>query len=140
MNRLIALTSAATLLCVASCTDHSSDEKTPPASTGASAPASREPDNSGVNKRDRGNTTVTPGDQASGSDADRTITAEVRRSITSESGMSVNARNVKIVTIGGVVTLRGPVASQTERDLIESKARAVAGVTSVDNQLEVTNR
>ena len=33
-------------------------------------------------------------------------------------GMSVNARNAKIITADGKVTLRGPVESQQERDTI----------------------
>jgi osmotically-inducible protein OsmY len=51
--------------------------------------------------------------------------------------MSANARNVKVVTISGVVTLRGPVQSEDEKSSIERKAKAAGGVTSVDNQLEV---
>lgn len=39
--------------------------------------------------------------------------------------------------IDGVVTLRGPVKSEPEKSAIEAKARQVAGVKRVDNQLEV---
>ena len=49
----------------------------------------------------------------------------------------MNAHNVKIITSGGVVTLRGPVNSPQEKAAIEAKAKQVAGVTRVDNLLEV---
>ena len=52
--------------------------------------------------------------------------------------MSMNAQNCKIITDkSGIVTLRGPVASQAEKDAIEAKAKTIAGVTSVVNELEV---
>src|SRR6185369_3411455 len=104
-------------------------------STTGTAPA--KPDNTRVNERDRSTGTLTPPDQAQGTDTDRRITADVRKAITDDSAMSMNGRNVKIVTLNGVVTLRGPVDSQAEKDAIEAKAKGVAGVTSVDNQLEV---
>ena len=141
MKHLLALSFLGSALLLTACDSRSSSGTA--GTTGTASPSSgtsvRQPDNSAVNVRDRDNSTVTPGDQAAGSNADRTITAEIRRSITSESGMSLNARNVKIITNGGVVTLRGPVNTQAEKDAIEAKAKAVAGVTSVDNQLEVKN-
>jgi hyperosmotically inducible periplasmic protein len=99
----------------------------------------RAPDNTGINERDRDNATLTPGDQSE-SEADRAITADVRRTITNDDTMSTSARNIKIITSNGVVTLRGPVASQAEKDVIEAKARTAKGVTQVDNQLEVVDR
>jgi osmotically-inducible protein OsmY len=65
------------------------------------------------------------------------ITAEIRRAIVDDSAMSTNARNIKIITDKGAVTLRGVVDSQAEKTAIEEKAKAVSGVVSVDNQLEV---
>ncbi len=53
---------------------------------------------------------------------------------------SVNAKNVKIITVNGTVTLRGVVESQAEKDSIEARAKKVAGVTKVNNQLEIKNR
>jgi len=44
------------------------------------------------------------------------------------------------MTVNGVVTLRGPVRDENEKALIASKARAIAGVARVDNQLEVITR
>jgi len=67
----------------------------------------REPDNIGINARDRSDLTLTPGDQGS-SDSDRQITAEIRRAITANDQFSTEAKNIKIITINGKVTLRGP--------------------------------
>lgn len=94
-------------------------------------------DNTDRNQRDRDAAAKTPLDQSEAS-ADVKITAAIRRAIMDDKSMSVNAQNVKIITEqSGAVTLRGPVDSQAEKDAIEAKAKAVAGVTRVDNQLEV---
>jgi len=96
----------------------------------------REPDNTGINARDRSDLTLTPGDQGS-SDSDRQITAEIRRAITANDQFSTEAKNIKIITINGKVTLRGPVKSAQEKEAIASAAQNVTGVTSFDNQLEL---
>ena len=56
-----------------------------------------------------------------------------------DKSLSTNAHNVKIITTGGVVTLRGPVKSAAEKDTIGAKAQQTAGVTRVDNQLEIAS-
>jgi osmotically-inducible protein OsmY len=96
------------------------------------------PDNTAVNERDRGGDTKTPGDQAE-NEADRKITQEVRRALTSDDALSTNAQNVKVITDNGTVTLRGPVKSEKEKTEIENKAKQVAGVKKVDNQLEIAS-
>jgi len=99
-------------------------------------------DNTKRNIRDREGDTLTPEDQGS-SQADREVTRQIRRSIVLEPGKdkdSVNARNIKIMTVNGTVTLRGVVESQAEKDSIEARAKKVAGVSKVDNQLEVKNK
>lgn len=96
----------------------------------------RNADNTGRNEADRKTGAPTAGDQG-GSESDRTITAEIRKAILAEKGLSVNAQNCKIITQNGVVTLRGPVETEAERSLIADKAKAQAGVTSVVNDLEV---
>lgn len=93
-------------------------------------------DNSGRNQRDASGDTVQPQDQ-SNSKADLEITQAVRKAVTSDDAISVNGQNVKIVTTGGVVTLRGPVKSEAEKASIANKAKSVAGVSRVDNQLEI---
>jgi len=105
-----------------------------PAAHAADYPA----DNSGKNVRDRNDSRVTPGDQAN-SKTDMAITQQIRKAVVADKGLSTNAHNVKIITANGVVTLRGPVKSASEKASIEEKAKQAAGVTRVDNQLEVAS-
>jgi hyperosmotically inducible periplasmic protein len=95
-----------------------------------------EPDNTASNVRDRNNSTLTPLDQGN-SKADLDTTAQIRKGIIADKNMSVNAKNVKIITIDGQVTLRGPVNSAEEKRLIGDIANRIAHSENVDNQLEV---
>ena len=94
------------------------------------------PDNSGTNVRDRNDQTKTAEDQSE-SEADRTISQNIRKSLTSDDSLSTNGKNVKVITMDGKVTLRGPVKSDQEKAAIAAKAQQVAGVKNVDNQLEI---
>jgi hyperosmotically inducible protein len=99
-------------------------------------PAQTAPDNTGRNVRDRGGATLTPGDQAENT-ADRTLTQQIRQAVVADDSLSTTAKNIKIITVNGVVTLRGPVKSPQEKGTIEAKAQRIAGADKVDNQLEV---
>jgi hyperosmotically inducible protein len=94
------------------------------------------PDNTGRNVQDRTGATLTPGDQSE-SEADRTLTQRVRQAVVADSSLSTNAHNIKIITLNGVVTLRGPVNSAEEKTNIDAKAQQIAGATKVNNQLEI---
>lgn len=96
----------------------------------------KDADNSARNMRDRDARTLTPLDQGS-SKADVSTTAQIRKEIMSGKNMSVNARNVKIITINGQVTLRGPVNNAEEKRLIGKIAINIVRLENVDNQLEV---
>jgi osmotically-inducible protein OsmY len=54
-----------------------------------------------------------------------------------DDGLTLTAKNVKIITINGRVTLRGPVKHAGEKAAIEKKAEEIAGNGKVDNQLVV---
>jgi sporulation protein YlmC with PRC-barrel domain len=69
--------------------------------------------------------------------ADVATTAQIRKEIGAEKGMSLNARNVKVTTNKGQVTLRGPVNTAEEKRLIGEIADRIARSENVDNQLEV---
>ena len=99
----------------------------------------READNTGRNAEAREGAQSTPMDQSE-KPADIKITAEIRSALMADSAMSVNAKNCKVITSDGTVTLEGVVDTQGERDLIESKAKAVAGVSAVVNRLQVKDR
>jgi hyperosmotically inducible periplasmic protein len=101
--------------------------------------ANAAPDNTDKNERDRSGAALTSGDQG-GSEADRTLTQRVRQGVVDDDTLSTTGKNVKIITVDGVVTLRGPVKTAAEKAAIASIAQGVSGVKSVDNQLEtVTN-
>ena len=103
-----------------------------------SQPAVVAADNSGRNERDRNDATKTAGDQAE-NEADRTISQNIRQAISADDSISTNGKNAKIITVDGTVTLRGPVKSEKEKTNIGAKAQQIAGVKSVDNQLEIAN-
>ena len=101
-----------------------------------SGTATRDVDNTGINQRDRAEEALTPGDQGD-SPADRDTTRRIRRTITQNDQLSTTAKNIKIITVNGKVTLRGPVKSEAERQQIASLAQSAAGGATIDNQLEV---
>ncbi len=93
-------------------------------------------DNSGRNERDRSGETQTSGDQSNSSE-DIKITAAIRRAVMHEDSLSMTAKNVKIITQNGVVTLRGPVKNAAEKEKIAQIAQSAAGQAKIENQLEV---
>jgi hypothetical protein len=95
-----------------------------------------EPDNTARNVRDRNDQTLTPLDQGN-SEADVATTMQIRKDVVAAENMSVNARNIKIITKDGQVTLRGPVNTAEEKRLIGEIANRIAQSGNVDNQLEV---
>jgi hyperosmotically inducible periplasmic protein len=124
---------AAALLIGGVATAQAADEHKAKADESGKAAAA---DNTGKNVRDRDTNTMVPTDQAENK-ADLTITQNIRKAVVDDDGLSTTAKNVKIVTANGVVTLRGPVKSAAEKASIEAKARKVAPEAKVQNQLEV---
>ncbi len=101
------------------------------------AHAQVQPDNTKVNKQDRAPGAVTA-DQQKENVSDRDIAAKIRKAIVADKSLSTYAHNVKIVSQGGTVTLKGPVRSDAEVQTIIAKATEVAGSSyKVDNQLTV---
>jgi hyperosmotically inducible protein len=96
------------------------------------------PDNTGMNVTDRNSGAMTAGEQ-SNSKTDIALTSKIRRAVTKDHALSMAAHNVKIISVNGVVTLRGPVDSEQEKTAIGSKAEAIAGADKVENQLQVKN-
>jgi len=91
--------------------------------------------NRGINVRDQDDSTKTPMDQNENK-ADIKITADIRSRVV-DTGMSVDAQNVKIITQDGKVTLRGPVHTAVEKAKIEQIAEDVVGKENIDSQLEI---
>lgn len=70
-------------------------------------------------------------------DADRAVTQRIIVIIKEDPALTPTAQNVRVSTANGIVTLRGMVNSDREKQTIENKAKMVSGVRNVDNQLEV---
>ncbi len=135
------------LVALSACGDHTStpgtssstapDSSSAPASTDktqATAPAA---DNSGANAQDRRDHPLTPLDQGNNAEA-IAITQAIRQALVADHDLSVNARNIKIISNNQIVTLRGPVANVAERDRVLQIAKAVPGVEHISDQLAIT--
>ena len=97
------------------------------------------PDNTGINERDRNSANLTPMDQGNG-EVDIDLTQRIRKAVMADDSLSFTAKNAKIITRDGRVTLRGPVKSAAERDAIYKCAVSAAGVGRVTNELEVESK
>ena len=91
--------------------------------------------NTGINKRDRDDQTLTPMDQMN-NPSDLKITQEIRQALM-KGEFSMDAKNIKVITRSGTVTLRGPVATAAEREKITTLVKTMPGIKSIDNQLQV---
>jgi osmotically-inducible protein OsmY len=98
--------------------------------------AFQQPDNTGVNKRDRAKHAKTA-DQAKETTSDREIMQKIRQAVVDDESLSTYAHNVKIISANGKVTLKGPVRSMEESKNIEAKATEVAGAGNVINKLSI---
>jgi hyperosmotically inducible periplasmic protein len=94
------------------------------------------PDNTAINERDRSGDSKTSGDQ-SNSSADLKITQAIRQALMKDGELSMTAKNIKVITANGHVTLRGPVKTAQEKAKIDQLAKSAAGDAQIDNQLDV---
>jgi len=96
-------------------------------------------DNSAHNERDAAGNKVTPLDQ-SNAESDVETTRSIRKMLVDDDTLGTNAQNVKVITVDGKVTLRGPVANVKEQARIVAIANQAAGPDRVVNELEVIKR
>lgn len=100
------------------------------------SPGYQAPDNTATNKADR-STDAPTADKAKNDKTDRALMKNIRRDLVKDKSLSTYAHNVKVVAIGGKVTLRGPVKSDDEKKAIEEHATKHAGAGNVTNELTV---
>lgn len=105
-------------------------------SCAAADEATKPADNTARNKQDQDGQTKTPTDQSNAPE-DIKLVAKIRKMVVGDKSLTATAKNCKIITNGGRVTLRGPVATAQEKTTIEAHAAMSAGKEKVDNQLEV---
>jgi hyperosmotically inducible periplasmic protein len=94
------------------------------------------PDNTSTNERDRSGEAKTSGDQ-SNSSADLKITQAIRQALIKDDQISTTAKNIKVITANGQVTLRGPVKTAQEKARVDQIAKSAAGGAQIDDQLDV---
>jgi osmotically-inducible protein OsmY len=95
--------------------------------------------NTATNQRDRSGETKTSGDQSNTSD-DLQITQAIRRGLMKDDNLSSDAKNIKVITANGQVTLRGPVNNAREKTKVEQIAKSAAGGAQIVDQLDVKNQ
>ena len=93
-------------------------------------------DNTATNERDRSGETKTSGDQ-SNSSADIKTTQAIRQALMKDGELSTTAKNIKVITANGHITLRGPVKTAQEKARVDQLAKSAAGGAQIDNQLDV---
>lgn len=93
-------------------------------------------DNTKVNTRDRSKSEPTA-DQGKNATSDRETMRKIRSAVVADKSLSTYAHNVKIISEGGKVTLKGPVHTEDEKKAIEAKATEVAGAANVTNEITV---
>jgi hyperosmotically inducible protein len=74
------------------------------------------------------------------SEADLELSSSIQRTIVEDDSLSATAKNVTVVSVDAVVTLRGRVESTDEKQRIASIARTASGVRRVDDQIGVVLR
>ncbi len=97
-------------------------------------------DNTKMNQRDR-NPNEATADQQKGNSSDRALAQQVRRALVKDKSLSTYAHNIKVIAQNGVVTLKGPVHSDQEKEAVEAKAaEAAGGVDKIKSEIDVANK
>lgn len=140
MNSIVTALLGASLMITATSTLAANDatgRSNPASATAATSNAqAHDADNTARNKRDRNDATQTPPDQSSNK-GDVELTRKIRKALTDDNTLGTNAKNVKIITVNGQVTLRGPVANADERAKVVAAATNMVGANQVKDELEV---
>ena len=99
---------------------------------GQTGTAQTAPDNSNQNKNH-----AETADSQTNAKSDRLTTQKIRKAIMADKDLSTYAHNVKIITVDGAVTLKGPVQSEEEKQKVASEAASVVNADKITNELTV---
>ncbi|MGH7962291.1 MAG: BON domain-containing protein [Candidatus Binatia bacterium] len=134
MKKAVFVTSLS-LLALVGCTDADIEERTtavPPSSpTATSEPSAEAP-----SMAESESAAPMAGSESAGA-ADQELMQRVEQALSTDPALSAAAENIQITATNGEVTLMGSVSSEQEKTNLGNKAQQVAGVTKVNNQLEV---
>jgi osmotically-inducible protein OsmY len=92
-------------------------------------------DNTGANKGRQGASPTA--DQGKNDKSDVQTMQQIRKAVVADKTLSSYGHNVKIIARDGKVTLKGPVRSDAEKQLIEQKAIDVVGAGNVVNDITI---
>jgi hyperosmotically inducible protein len=101
-----------------------------------SAQSDPQSDNTKANKPDQDQAKPTA-DQQKMNATDRDITKKIRSALHNDASLSTYAHNIKIISIDGKVTLKGPVRSDEEKNKVVAEATTVAGDGNVTNEITI---
>jgi len=96
-------------------------------------------DNTKINRRDKNQSEATADSQKQ-TPTDRHLSQQIRRALVKDKSLSTNAHNVKVIAQDGMVTLKGPVDSDSEKQTVESTASQIAGSDKVTSEIQVTSK
>ena len=93
-------------------------------------------DNTAINRKDKHPDQMTAGQQSQTKE-DREITQNIRQAVIDDKSLSTYAGNVKIITVDGMVTLKGPVRSEHEKSAIEEIVAQIVGKDKIQSEIEI---
>ena len=96
-------------------------------------------DNTKINQRDKNQSEATADSQKQ-TPTDRHLSQQIRRALVKDKSLSTNAHNVKVIAQDGMVTLKGPVDSDSEKQTVESTASQIAGSDKVTSEIQVKSK
>lgn len=104
-----------------------------------SATQSQPADNTTVNQRDR-NPAEPTADRQKENPTDRQLAQQIRKALVKDKSLSTYAHNVKVIAQNGMVTLKGPVKSEDEKQAVETKAAQIAGPDKVTSEIQIASK
>jgi hyperosmotically inducible protein len=96
-------------------------------------------DNTKVNQRDQSKSEATA-DQQKENPTDRQLVQQIRKALVKDKALSTYGHNVKVIVQNGMVTLKGPVKSDEEKQAIEARAAQIAGSDKVTSELQIASK
>jgi osmotically-inducible protein OsmY len=104
-------------------------QSTPPQSPQQRTPRSSDPSSQ-----------TTPSGQTGSQASDSQMAAKVRQALMDDQTVGTTAHNVRVTSHNGMITLKGKVNSEQEKDAIVSKAKQVAGDSNIKDDITVAKQ
>jgi len=71
-------------------------------------------------------------------ETDRTLNSQIRTALKGDTSLNDASQKVNLSSDNGVVTLSGTVATEKDKQDIESRVESMAGVKEVENNLQIS--